>query len=337
MARSQNFLKRELLKKSFLVFVFFLLLTLYTAPIKTEAQLTGTAVGQVTLTINPAFPEPLSSVLVTAHNNLIDLDRSTIVWYQNGIEKSRGIGKKTFVFNTSTAGSETTIRAFIESPQGLTFNSEIIVRPTVLDLLWEAETTTPLLYKGKALPSSESLVRIVALPHFIYNGLPLRSADLYYEWKVGSRLLSNFSGKGKDTLIINAPKTFGETVVSVKVTSSLYSFSAQKNLIVKSIEPEVYLYQVIPNEGITLRNILGERHVLDGEFSIKGVPYYFSKNKPLLFSWRQNSQLLASQDDQISFSEGSTKLEKVSSISLLVTNSEKLLQFAKVNLAITPQ
>jgi hypothetical protein len=261
---------------------------------------------------------------------------ATIVWYQNGIEKSRGIGKKTFSFTAGGSGSETAIRVLVQSIQGLSTNAEITIHPVTLDLLWEAQTTTPPLYQGKALLGSESLVRVVALPRFIYNGSVLALSDLYYEWRVGSRTLANNSGKGRNTLLMTAPKMFGKVDVTVSVTSTLHSFSAQKTLTLESVPTEVHLYSISPERGFNLGEALGGQINTSNDLTIQAVPYYFSKNKSPSFTWAQNGVFIKNPSSRVSFSRGESS-PGPSSISVSVTNKDSLLQFAKTNLVITTQ
>jgi hypothetical protein len=324
--------KRSLFTITVTLFLFFITLNIPYA----SAQLTGLGSNEVVITSNPKYPEPGNQTTLTVSNGVIDLDRATIIWYQNGVEKTRGIGKKVFTFTAGGAGSETTVRAVVQSLQGPSFNSEIIIRPATLDLLWEAETVTPPLYKGKALPGSESVVRVVALPRFVYNGSVLNVSDLYYEWRVGSRLLSSSSGKGKNTIIITAPKTYGKTNITVTVSSALHSFSAQKTTSIESVPPEVHFYSVSPERGFNVGEALADQLQVVGDFTIQAIPYYFSKNKTISFNWTQNGSFIKNQNSRISFTGGENP-SGPSSIGLSVNGQGSLLQFAEKSLLITPK
>src|SRR5688572_16598777 len=78
-----------------------------------------------------------------------------------------------------------------------------------VDLLWQAETYTLPFYKGKALWSKESRVKLLAIPRGPGVGNPL---NLTYKWTKNGTVLGNINGVGKNTIaftdsIISRPQT----------------------------------------------------------------------------------------------------------------------------------
>jgi hypothetical protein len=138
-------------------------------------------------------------------------------------------------------------------------------------MLWEAvDSYTPPFYRGKALPTSESSIRVVALTHDA-----IRNNQYIYTWRKNSRVDQEQSGFGAQSYI--AKNTFFESeyFIDVDVAGRQTPFQAQANLVVPRFDPEV---------RFSLRSIAGERvparnnafRVADGAYTLRAEPYFFS-------------------------------------------------------------
>ena len=74
-----------------------------------------------------------------------------------------------------------------------------------IDLLWEANTTTPPLYKGLALPSPESSVRVVAIASYIdETGRQYSNDELLFRWEQNGLPIEGGATLGNNIVEIEA-------------------------------------------------------------------------------------------------------------------------------------
>ncbi len=136
------------------------LLVLLGAPALAGAQ---SLPDPVQYAVAPEVPGPNQSVVIEVQGVGQLLGNSTITWSNNGTVAQRGTGLSRYSFTTGALGSRTTISVAIQSTQG-TFTHTFVFVPSLVNLVWEANTTVPPLYRGKALYSAGSPLKVVAVP-----------------------------------------------------------------------------------------------------------------------------------------------------------------------------
>lgn len=292
----------------------------------------GRRADEIILLANPENPEPFGQVTAELTNNLIDLSRTNIIWRQNGKEIGRAVGLKKITFTIGRSGTVTTIQATITVPDGSVQKVQKTIRPAALDLLWEAETLTPPFYKGKALPGSESVVKFTALPFFSSGGKALAEETLFYKWYIGSKFMSDYSGKGKNSFRVTSPRIGGKAEIKVIVSSLGESIKAEKKVTLTSFMPEVLFYEETPFTGPKLEGVLPSIITLsEKEYSIWAGLYNFSQNGILTYNWTQNNKEIESFGNKITFAKTEVG---VSNIKLLVKSKNNFLQFGREEITI---
>ncbi|HEC30499.1 MAG TPA: hypothetical protein ENI66_00600, partial [Candidatus Yonathbacteria bacterium] len=214
----------------------------------------GTLEGTLSMDMDPEYPEPNESTSIKLSSTLVDLNRSEIFWYANNNIIASGTGKKEIEVEAGKLGSTTILSVIVKTNDGLRLNKEITIRPSELTLIWEAESYTPPFYKGKALLSPESSVRIVALPVFVANGANIPKETLVYIWRLNGKIV--LSGVGETTLEVKGPKPYGNLDISLETSSPSGSIIKTTNIGIGVSSPEIIFYEDRPLEGINYNKAL---------------------------------------------------------------------------------
>lgn len=248
----------------------------------------------LTLELSPSHPTPGESVHARARSSLIDLSETQLAWRANGKTIAAGVGITEVDVPAGPLGSET--RLTVTALEGeLEFASaEAIIAPVELDILWEADSYVPPFFRGRAMPSAGTNVRMEAVPRFVRNnGSPVATRDLVFTWKRNGYVIAAASGRGKSTAIINSPPLFGADTISVEAKTSDGLLQGIASARTSSLQPELVLYQNHPVFGIAYHQALAaENRVPEIEATFAAVPYYAQAKNPddgsLVYDWRVN-------------------------------------------------
>ncbi len=243
------------------------------------------------VTLKPNLPGPLTEVTAEVISNGVNLNSLEITWILNGKESLRGIGKKSFTFTTGEVGSVTALRADINTNEYGLLSKNIDIQPTDADILWEADTYTPPFYKGKALPSSQSYIKAVALPHFITKSGKVKAEDLVYMWKKSYTPNPNDSGRGKNVYLYRGTYTFNTNTIETIISTPDNTLSLNKKTRVYIHEPKIVFYEDRPLEGVRYEELLpGSFNMKTQEVALQAAPYFFSfqntDDNGAIFTWR---------------------------------------------------
>ncbi|MFZ4500113.1 MAG: hypothetical protein ACOYMZ_01285 [Minisyncoccia bacterium] len=214
------------MKKLLAVLAFFLTIT------TAHAQVTA----DISLSTIPNDPSPGTSVRIDAQSFGVDLNQANITWRYNGKVIDGGIGRKS-VTVAAPASGVVGIIAMTATGAGFDSTTEtLILRPASIDLLWEAaDSYTPPFYKGKALPSTNSLIRV--------TGIPSSSApkQLVYNWSRNNSALGASSGFGKSSLLFRNSELESSETIALSATSGTFSGTASTTI--TPGDPSVVVYQ----------------------------------------------------------------------------------------------
>lgn len=315
-----------------------IILILILIPTITGATTEQTTGGNFSAKIEPANPEPNQEVVVTLNSYSIDLDRSQVSWFINNQAIKQGIGLKTHTAAVGDLGSNQVWRIVAKSQDGQTLQKIITFRPAEVDLLWQADTYVPSTYPGKALPTSESTVKMVAIPNILTTtGRRYDPKKLVYRWEKDFNFMKTQSGFGQDSFTFTSDKLFGSNKIKVTVSTVDESITAEKSVTVPIRTPFIALYQYNPLTGPIYNNLLSrEINVGTGLFSIIAEPFYFNnpaiKNNQLTFDWlvdNESLQLKTPSSRQITFEGGRNKGQV--NLGIKAVNSQNTLQNASYN------
>jgi hypothetical protein len=250
--------------------------------------------AQADISLNPTQPEPHQEVRLTLQTSFIDLNRADITWYVNGERAAEGVGLTRVRVRTGALGSEVRISASASEPGGITVVGERIVRPVVVDIVWEADSYTPILYRGRALPSSGTTIKAEVNAFFARaDGTRIPRTELIYVWRHNNTIVQDASGAGKYAANIKLSPFTGNHTLSVEVSSRDNAFVGTASARIPVTTPYLALYEDNPVQGALLHSaIQGTRTFSEDEVTFAVVPFYSSIERltdpSALFSWIVN-------------------------------------------------
>lgn len=259
--------------------------------------------GSFAVKLTPEFPAPATSVTAQVVSSSFNVDAASITWLLNGKIQLQGVGKRNFTFATGEAGSNILLRAEINTDDFGVVSKDIEITPSDVDVLWETDTYTPPFYKGKALPTSQSHIKAVALPNFITKKGRIASKNLIYQWKKTYTPNPNDSGLGKDIYFYRGTYTFNEDVIDTTVSTPDNQLSISKKTKIAVYEPKIIFYERKPLEGVRYENFLsGNFNIKEQEVTLRAEPYFFSfsnaDDNGAVFTWQLDGKKQETNPDK---------------------------------------
>ena len=263
------------------------------------------------------------------------MDTAHITWNKDGLTQKVGVGEMTYTTILGASGERTFIQAVI-TLGGDTITKNISYTPGTVDLVWQAvDSYTPPFYKGKALPSYESQIKITAITDAKF------SQDTTYNWERDFKNKPDVSGFQKDTFYVTGSILETSHNIGVTVRESQRSTAASNHIQIPLHDPMVKIYpahnQVVPFFSTTKPVLLGRGEVL----SFAAIPYYFSTTNPetLSYTWRVNGNNIPNAERLNNIlTLDSTVFTRTDSVdvSLSIDNPNTSLQEARTEIGITP-
>lgn len=287
---------------------------------------------------SPESPGPGTEVAAEVVSFNIDLDRAYITWVLNDKTTLKGKGEKTLKFSLGSAGKSATLKAIVSTEDGTQLQKTLTFSNAEVDLLWEAQTLTPVWYQGKALPTPGSKIRISAFPR-LFNTSP---ENLIYQWKKNYEPVVSSSGLGKRFIEFTLPMDdpYARDKIEVEVSNLTKTISAKKSIQIEARDFKLLFYENNPLEGIRFQEALNNLTLKQDNIEIKAEPYFFAaedKNE-LSYEWTINQENIAPQITGSVFSlniapgiTGSFSLEAN------IKNPKKIIQFIQKSLAVTKE
>jgi len=308
------------------------------------------ALGQtqeVRVIVFPEHPKANENVTITLESSDYNLSSADINWVLNGASERKGTGIKEFTFLSGSLGSTQIVNVSINplnepnSFNRASFQKRIVIRPSEVDLIWQAASYIPNFYKGKALYAPQGEILIVAIPHIINSSkIKIGSENLLYTWRENGTVIPEISGYGRNVFPFLSPVVSQTKTISVTVSTVDESYIAQNSIVVSPVEPEIHIYENHPLYGIlSNREITGTHRISGQEASFLAVPYYFSserrKDNDLEYSWDMNRVVFSDQSsrDLVTFRKTASS-EGTSNISVSIEHARKLLQSAASDFSI---
>jgi hypothetical protein len=249
----------------------------------------------LTIKTNPDYPGPNQETVATLRFSQSDLDRAKISWFLNGEIQKSGIGEKTFNFRTGSIGTVSRVSVSIETLEREIVTKELEVRPTGIDLVWNSETYSPPFYKGRALPSQRSRIRVTAIPQIVDDrGVALNPKGLVYHWNENNTVLNNQSGIGKNVLILEGKLITRPRKITVAIESLDGNFKSSGSIVIDHHNPLIFIYRNHPLYGIMFNQTLSNVLLTEQEISLVAIPYFFSSitrnSEKIEYNWTQNGK-----------------------------------------------
>jgi hypothetical protein len=292
------------------------------------------SISSIDLNISPSDPRAGESVVLTLSSDSLDLNSSKIVWYVDNVLKKESVGKS-ITIKTKNNGGKTTIKAVVETSDGIMKETSTDIIPAGVDLVIEPMSYVMPFYKGKPFFTKESTVKIIAMPDIIVNGVRVPAKSLNFKWSKDDNILGSNSGKGLNSIVVNSSIPVNDIVVGVEVSDDLGNVLAQTSKKVTLNDPQILFYEDSPLYGVLYNKVvnnysLGTRE----ELKIVAKPFSFSflKDAPeeAGFAWYANGNSIASvgKTNEIILRQTTSGAKATASISLDVNNKNKISQFA---------
>jgi hypothetical protein len=283
------------------------------------------------LDFSPENPGPNTNVTATVSSYSYDLSRASITWLLNGQKKLSGQGETNFSFKTGNTGSTSNVSIYVVTQEGFNFNKSVSFKSASVDLLWKALNYVPLAYKGKALPSTNSIIKITAIPQFS------NSSNLFYEWSMGYKSFSQSSGLNKSSFVFETGNSFEGQEVSVVVSNSDKTAVAKSSININPVETKIIFYEDNYLTGPQYNKaLIGDFKMEKEKISLRAEPFYFSNDNlsALTYKWSMNGKEITTNliPNVLSLDTGGDSGS--SNISLKLTNTFNIFQYADNSIKI---
>jgi hypothetical protein len=260
--------------------------------------------SKLIIEIFPEFPRPNEEVSITAKSFLFDLNKANVAWFVNDRLVKQGVGQKTHKLVLGSAGSVYKIDVVASTPSGSFVEATKTISSAEVDMIWEADSYTPIGYKGKPLAPYGGRIRVIAVPNiYNFNGQKISPQNLVYKWSKDNKVLEDSSGYGKNVLTIG--KTFypSNPYIRLEVSNIDNTIFLQETLTIRQYAPEIILYENNPLLGVLYNRAISKEASITGEeVSLLAEPLFFSRDsfdsKNISFSWKMNDSDLTEQIDR---------------------------------------
>jgi len=291
--------------------------------------------SSIGVTVAPESPAPFENTTITLNSYTNNLDSVLITWFVNGSNSSSGIGKKSFSLNAPAAGAESVVVAKISLPEGA-LEIRVVIKPNSMILLWQAEDSyVPPFYRGKAMPTEDSEIKVVAMP----ETKNVSAKNMIYNWKKDYTNDQGASGYGKNSYIYT--NDYLEPTSNISVTASTTDgASSQSNINIGVAAPKISFYKKDTTLGIIWEKALEQGHRIFGEETLVAIPYFVSpknlQHPSLIWNWSINNSPISVPIGKrnllpLKVEEGITGTSKVR---LQIDNKDRIFQTASKEINI---
>ena len=299
-------------------------------PYKTNAS----SPSDISISMVPANPTPNDNVTITLSSYVDDLNSVLISWSVDGKSSLSGIGQKSFSVTAPALGQKTIVVATISLSDG-DLNETIPIEPAIITMLWQAnDSYVPPFYEGKAMPSPDSEIKVVAIPEIKKGSVLVNPTNMTYDWQLNETNDANNSGYGKNSYVYVNNYLENSDDVSVTASTLDQQTSVTGDINVSTVNPKIDFYKNDPTLGTIWENALSDNSVVDGNEIIQAAPYFISPGDiriPFLtWTWSINDQQIniPSYSDTMLPLQTQPGVHGTSKIDLEITNIHSLVNTA---------
>ena len=292
--------------------------------------------------VTPETPGPKTSVTIEVQGVGSFLGDAAITWTQDGKTVLQGTGTRDYTFTTGGVGKKTTIEVAVDSSQGF-FSKTFTFNPSKINLVWEADTSVPQWYAGRALYSAGSSYKVVAFPTVFMSGTRIAPSALSYQWSYRGDSVPDASGLGRYVFTNQGDQLQNSEDVGLDVYYGTTKVGTA-SLSISTVAPTLLLYprdalrgeildSALPSTGISLSS---------QELTVQAEPYYFDnnslKNGSASYDWSLNGNPISGPDSsrgiltlrQTGQGQGDASL----GVEVQNTNANQFVQNASANIRI---
>ncbi len=296
--------------------------------------------GEIGVNTSPNNPQPYKNVTINLISYATDLNMATITWQTDSGIVLYGIGKTSYTFQTGGPNTTTTFDITIAPPGSMsTIKKQVIINPSEIELMWEsADGYTPPFYRGKSLPISGALIKVVAIPNT--NTIKSGNGDVSYSWKNNDDAVLDASGYNKNSFVFKNSMFDKTNKITVNASSVNGDYSAENTVEIPLFNPEMIFYKKSPIEGVLYNNgFKKEVSFKEDEITIVGEPYFLSvkgKENNLLYTWKINDEIVQTPTKKTELTIRPDSHGGYATINFIMENTRELFQnvegLLKINL-----
>jgi len=296
--------------------------------------------SDILVNVTPENPAPNENVGIALNSYAVKLDNVLISWSVGGKTLLSGIGKKSFSLEAPSAGAETNVIATLSLPEG-EISTRIVIKPNILVLLWQTDDSyTPPFYRGKAMPSPASQIKVIALPEIKSGSQMINPKNMVYAWKKDFTNNQDGSGYGKNSFVYTSDYLEDSNNISVKASTTDQKFSSEASIAIGTIQPKIVFYKNDANFGTLWEQALQNGHKITNEEIIEASPYFISPKDiriPFLtWNWSINNssvEILGTRKNLIPL-KVETGVSGTSKIKLEIENIYKIFVSASKEISV---
>ena len=298
-------MKNKKLKiKNFILYPFFAFyFLLFAIPIMAQFDLPVNQLPNLnmkptlSLTSDPLTPQPNSIITITA--NLLgttNVNNSDYTWFLNGArqKEASGLKKNIFTFPVGDLGAVYKVSASILTPNGDNLSDSISLTVSDFDLTWSASSRAPASYKGKLLPTQNSIVSVSALP-FVYQPATktlVNNNNLIFNWTIDDKFSADKSGIGKSDLILRINDFAGaDKSIRLEIKTLDGAVSLTKDAAIPIVRPQTLIYFADPKTNLPYGAALKNLIIKPISLNFVAQNYFFNApSKDLIWQWFINNK-----------------------------------------------
>lgn len=260
-----------------------------------------TKTQNISLQVSPRTPGANEEITVAVSGFGSNLNEFFYTWTVNGTRVASGYGVTSIQTIVGDVGERTHINVSMQTRDGNTVERGTVLVPQSIDILWEAvDAHTSPFYRGKALPSYDSTIKLTALSSlYDQSGVAVNPSSVTYRWEKNGRggSLAQYSGYGGNTAQMTANFSRREHRASVEIIDDARSIRAFKSVNITLHDPDVVFYERHPLNGIEYENALTDTITTNESLRIIAEPYYMDQNSPfdISYTWTMNNSTLTNQ------------------------------------------
>lgn len=314
------------------LFIFGILLLL--TPSFSNAQISGDSFLNTNLAIelSPAYPSPNQSFSAELNDYGGGGFGATIDWYYNDSKMDWAFNQRSINVSSPNAGQSATLKVVLNKPNGSSETITRTINPIYLDIIFEPQTHVPSFYKGRALPTPDSIVNATAL---LSTG-PLLSNEHLYTWRINNTVLQGGPLRGGSRVAFTMPQD-SNSIVSLIVTKLDGTIIAKRALSLPVAAPKLLFYEVSTLYGVMPRALTSPFALLGNSATLRAEPYYLDSavfNNPSVTNWTVDSFNAPGGKNPYDITLERTEQTGLVDVVFRVQSTQKLLQGVKGTLTI---
>ncbi len=313
-----------------------ILLLLAAFPLAAHGITDTTFGGSLSARMIPENPGPHTQTTVRLTSVEVDLKAANISWFLDGKRAKSGINAHEHTFRTGKIGEQAVLEIAVTADSGQIITKTITIVPQSVSVLSQANTYVPPLYRGKALASPDSSVRLTAVPDVRRaSGARIPTRSLMYRWYDGFRSIGE--GVGTQTIVVTAPTPPAQSDIRVIVSDTLGELVAERSFALESQAPSILFYQEHPSRGTLYEHALVAIDLTGEEEVIRAEPLFFSLEDVISFKWRLAGAPASADPEDLRLITLRNESGKagLSILELIAQNTDKFLQTARRAIGVT--